>query len=58
MSEKPKTDKLKHPDKKLADNARTEKHVEALAKKIMEDPSFPLLHETARKMHEKHLKDK
>lgn len=56
MSDKAKTDRLKGP-KKLAENARTEKHIEALAKKIMDDPSFPLLHETARKMQEKHLKD-
>jgi hypothetical protein len=29
--------------------------VKALAAKIMADPSFALLHETARKMYEKHL---
>ena len=55
MSEPSKTDKLKG-SRKLASSPRTEKHVEALAKKIMEDPAFPLLHETARKMHEKHEK--
>ncbi len=52
-----KTDKLKG-GRKLADSPGNQKHVEALAKKIMEDPAFPLLHETARKMHEKHLKGK
>lgn len=52
MTEKPKG------TKKLATSAKTEAHVEALAKKIQEDPSFPLLHETARKMSEKYSKDK
>lgn len=46
-------DKAKGP-RKLANSENNQKHVEALAKKIMEDPSFPLLHETARKMAEKH----
>jgi hypothetical protein len=50
MTEKPKG------TKKLASSPQTEAHVEALAKKIMEDPSFPLLHETARKMSEKYAK--
>ena len=54
MNEKPKTGNLNKGPKKLASSAKTEKHVDALAKKIMDDPSFPLLHETARKMHEKH----
>lgn len=53
MNEKSKTDKLKGP-RKLADSAATQKHVDELAKKLRDDPSFPLLHETARKMHEKH----
>jgi hypothetical protein len=42
---------------KLSGSARTEAHVKALATKIMADPSFALLHETARKMAEKHLAD-
>lgn len=42
---------------KLSGSARTEAHVKALAAKIMADPSFSLLHETARKMAEKHLAD-
>ena len=42
---------------KLAKSERTEAHVKALATKIMADPSFALLHETARKMAEKHLAD-
>lgn len=54
MNEKAKTDKLKL--RKLADSPSTEKHIDALAKKIMEDPSFSMLHETARKMQEKHGK--
>lgn len=53
MNDKAKTDQLKG-QRKLASSANTEKHVEALAKKIMEDPTFDLLHETARKMNEKH----
>lgn len=52
MSDKAKTDKLK-ADKKLSKSAGNEAHIEALAKKIMDDPSFPLLHETARKAAEK-----
>lgn len=40
--------------RKLSASPSTQKHVEALAEKIMNDPSFPLLHETARKMAEKH----
>lgn len=41
--------------KRLAQSENTQRHVEALAKRIMDDPSFPLLHETARKA--KELKD-
>lgn len=52
---KAKTDKLKG-GKKLAKSANNEKHIQALAKKIMEDPSFPMLHETARKAAEKKKK--
>lgn len=55
MSEKAKTDKLK-ADKRLSKSPGNEKHVDALAKKIMDDPSFPLLHETARKAAEKKKK--
>ncbi len=57
MTDSPKTDKLKAP-RRLADSPGNKKHIEALAKKILEDPAFPLLHETARKMHEKHFKGK
>jgi hypothetical protein len=42
---------------KLANSERTEAHVKALASKIQADPSFSLLHDTARKMAEKHLGD-
>lgn len=48
-----KTDKLKGPGK-LAESQGNERHVKALAQKIMSDPSFPMLIETARKMAEKH----
>jgi hypothetical protein len=48
-----KTDKLTGPGK-LAETENSTKHVKALAQKIMADPSFPLLLETARKMAEKH----
>ena len=54
---KAKTDKLKSGTKRLSKSAGNEKHIEALAKKIMDDPSFPLLHETARKAAEKKKKD-
>ncbi|MEB3222290.1 MAG: hypothetical protein VKS61_09455 [Candidatus Sericytochromatia bacterium] len=50
------TDSSKGPSrgtKRLARSENTERHVEALAKRIMDDPSFPLLHETARKAREK-----
>ncbi|MEB3284816.1 MAG: hypothetical protein VKN33_05975 [Candidatus Sericytochromatia bacterium] len=40
----------------MAQSENTQRHVEALAKRIMDDPAFPLLHETARKA--KELKDK
>lgn len=54
---KAKTDRLnKGGTKRLAKSAGNEKHIEALAKKIQEDPSFPLLHETARKAAEKKAK--
>ncbi len=53
MTDKAKTDKLKAAPKKLSKSASNEKHVQALAKKIMEDPAFPMLHETARKAAEK-----
>lgn len=53
MSEHAPQDKSKGP-RKLSNSDSNQKHVEALAKKIMEDPSFNLLHETARKMAEKH----
>lgn len=56
MSETPKPEKPQGP-RRLSSSPRTEEHIEALAKRIMEDPAFPLLHETARKMHEKHLGD-
>lgn len=52
MTDKSKTDKLKGP-KKLSKSPGNEKHIQALAKKIMEDPAFPMLHETARKAAEK-----
>jgi hypothetical protein len=39
--------------KRLARTEGTERHVEALARRIMDDPAFPLLHETARKAREK-----
>jgi hypothetical protein len=55
MTDKAKTDKLKG-GKKLAASANNEKHIQALAKKIMEDPSFPMLHETARKAAEQKKK--
>lgn len=42
--------------KRLSSSASNQRHIEALAKKIKEDPAFPLLHETARKMAEKHGK--
>lgn len=48
-----KTDKLTGPGK-LAESDKSQQHVKALAQKIMSDPSFPLLLETARKMAEKH----
>jgi hypothetical protein len=48
-----KTDKLTGPGK-LAESERSHQHVKALAQKIMSDPSFPMLLETARKMAEKH----
>ena len=48
-----KTDKLKGPSK-LAESKGSTAHVKALAKKIMDDPSFPMLIETARKMAKKH----
>ncbi|MDB5099667.1 MAG: hypothetical protein JWM80_4088 [Cyanobacteria bacterium RYN_339] len=48
-----KTDKLTGPGK-LAESESSSNHVKALAQKIMSDPSFPLLLETARKMAEKH----
>ncbi|MEB3328869.1 MAG: hypothetical protein VKQ33_06520 [Candidatus Sericytochromatia bacterium] len=38
--------------KRLARSENTERHVEALARRIMDDPAFPLLHETARKARE------
>lgn len=57
MTDKAKTDKLKNT-KRLSNSPSNQKHVDALAKKILDDPSFPLLHETARKMHTKHLKGK
>lgn len=44
-----KTDKLTGQTGLAPSNAN-DKHVRALAKKIMEDPSFPLMLETARKM--------
>ena len=56
MSDKAKTDKLKG-EKKLAKSPGNEKHIQALAKKILEDPSFPLLHETARKAAEQKKKN-
>lgn len=52
MTDKAKTDKLKS-QKKLSKSAGNEKHIQALAKKIMDDPAFPMLHETARKAAEK-----
>lgn len=52
MTDKAKTDKLK-PGRKLSNSPSNEKHVQALAKKIMEDPAFEMLHETARKAAEK-----
>lgn len=42
--------------KRLSNSPSNQRHIEALAKKIKEDPAFPLLHETARKMAEKHGK--
>jgi hypothetical protein len=48
-----KTDKLKGPGK-LSESEGNERHVKALAKKIMADPTFPMLLETARKMAKKH----
>lgn len=49
-----KTDKLKAPGNKLAESSGNNEHVKALARKIMDDPSFPMLVETARKMAKKH----
>lgn len=40
--------------RRLANSAATQAHVDALAKKIQADPSFSLLHETARKMSERY----
>jgi len=48
-----KTDKLRGP-RKLSDSEANQKHIKALARRIMEDPSFPMLLETARKMAEKY----
>lgn len=53
MSDQSPQDKSKGP-RKLSNSESNQKHIDALAKKIMEDPAFPLLHETARKMAEKH----
>ncbi len=41
--------------KKLSNSASNQRHIDNLAKRIMADPTFELLHETARKMHEKHF---
>ncbi|HEY9722657.1 MAG TPA: hypothetical protein V6D47_11615 [Oscillatoriaceae cyanobacterium] len=40
--------------RRLANSAGTDAHVNALANKIQADPSFALLHETARKMSERY----